>query len=296
VSEYESSEFTSPESPRPEREGLPRSYRMRADAHYVEALSAPARDTRDSRDTREGRARDASRSTHANDSANALPALDRRILDQIGEDVAAIESAAAMLASDPSPLSRRVGLELIRAQSARASWLVRAHALVAGGAAESDLVARRRPVQQILRDVRDRALAECRLAGVGLEIDPVEPADLSATTDPALATGLTGAIVAQLGLLSGVEGGVIRLGAVPGVGDPTAFEVWQDVAGLPSSVQGRFFDMNWAGRPGGWLAGLGATAFKAAADRLGGRASIGARDGRGCVLRWTLSETAEIPQ
>jgi hypothetical protein len=248
------------------------------------------------RDTRDGRARDAARSTPPGDSVHALPALDRRILDQIGEDVAAIESAAAMLASDPSPLSRRVGLELIRAQSARAAWLVRAHALVAGAAIESDLVARRRPVQQILRDVRDRALAECRLAGVGLEIDPVEPADLSATIDPALATGLTGAIVAQLGLLSGAEGGVIRLGAVPGVGEPLAFEVSQDVAALPASIQGRFFDLNWAGRPGGWLAGLGAAAFRAAAERLGGRAAIGARDGRGCVLRWTFSPGAETPQ
>ena len=271
MSEYEAAEFA-PE-PKPEREGLPRGYRMRADSHYVDALSSP----------RESRGRDAvSRTSIGEQQAQQA---DRRLLDQLAEDVAAIESAAAMLAADASPLSRRVGLDLIKAQSARAAWLLRATALIGG--AEQDTAPRRKLVSSVLADVRDRLAVECRLVGVALEVDPVEPMDLAVWSDPALAIGLTGAVLAQLGMLGGADQPVIRLRATGSRGEVAALEVSQDATAVPVAQQNRFFDPSWTARPGGWLAALGAAAAKSAADRLAGSIALAARDTRGCTIRFS---------
>lgn len=269
MSEYEAAEFA-PE-PKPEREGLPRGYRMRADSHYVDALTSP----------REARSRESVTRTAVGD--HHAPQADRRLFDQLAEDVAAIESAAAMLVADASPLSRRVGLDLIKAQSARAAWLLRATALIGG--AEQDTAPRRRLASTLLSEVRDRLAVECRLVGVALEVEAVEPADLAVWTDSGLTIGLTGAVLAQLGLLHGADHPVIRLRAAGARGELTSLEISQDVGGLPAAQQSRFFDPSWTSRPGGWVAALGAAAAKSAADRLGGSVTLVARDPRGCAIR-----------
>jgi C4-dicarboxylate-specific signal transduction histidine kinase len=269
VSEYEAAEFA-PE-PKSDREGLPRGYRMRADSHYVDSLTSP----------RESRGREAAARASLGDPL--AQQADRRLFDQLAEDVAAIESAAAMLAADASPLSRRVGLDLIKAQSARAAWLLRATALIGG--AEQDTAPRRKPLAGVLSEIRDRLAVECRLVGVGLEVEAVDPADLAVWADPALAIGITGAVLAQLGLLNGADQPVIRLRATGSRGELVGIEVSQDATGLPVSQQNRFFDPSWTARPGGWLAALGAAAAKSAADRLGGSVSLVPRDTRGCTIR-----------
>ena len=272
MSEYETTEFA-PE-PKPEREGLPRGYRMRADAHYVDSLTS-----------RESRGRDAALASRVAPADHATQTADRRVFDQLAEDVAAIESAAAMLATDSSSLSRRVGLDLIKAQSARTAWFLRAMTLVSG--VEPDTAPRRKPVATVLKDLHDRLATECRLVGVSLEIEPIEPADLFVWTDSSLTVGLTGGVLAQLGLVAGADQPVIRVRAIASRGELAAVEISQDAVALPAAQQARFFDSSWTGRPGGLVAALGAAALKAAAERLSGAVTLAGRDGRGLTIRWS---------
>jgi len=273
VSELESTEFAS-DPVRTEREGLPPGYRMRADPHYVDTLGAPARD----------RARDHARAAVVAD-APAAPPADHRLLDHLSEDVAAIEAAAGMLGTEGSPLARRVGLDLIKAQAARAAWVLRAQALLGGGPGDRGGW---RPLGDVLGDVRDRAAIECRLLDVTLDLDGAARSSQILVPEPAATIGLTGAIVAQLGLTAGSAGRVIRLRVGPTPG-PAFVDVVQDGALVPPQAHARFFDSAWVTRPGGWIAALGASVAKAAADRTGGHASLLAVDRRGCAIRWALA-------
>jgi hypothetical protein len=207
------------------------------------------------------------------------------LFDQLTEDVAAIESAAAMLAVDGSPLGRRVGLDLIKAQSARAAWLLRATALQHGETATG----RRRPLGVVLAEIRDRAAVECRLVGVGLEIQASDEAGAVTVPDAPVLIGITGAITAQLGLIAGTDHAVIRVQATARHGESVSIEVAQDAAPLPASAHDRFFDMGWTSRPGGWLAAMGAASARLTAERQGGTASLLPADRKSCTIRWTAS-------
>jgi len=256
---------------------------MRADAHYVDALSTPARGDR--------AARDHGRAAPAADTAPSA-ALERRVLDQLMEEIAAIESAAATLAGDASPLARRVGLDLIKAQASRASWMLGATAMMAG--ADADAPVRRRPLAAVLAHVQERAGVECRLVGISLDVDAGEAGGAIVPAD--LAVGITGLVIAQLGLLSGAEHGVIRISATSVQAELVALEVVQDLAPLSANAHARFFELGWTARPGGWLAALGAATAKAAAERLGGRIAVVSADRRGCAIQWTWPSVGIDPQ
>jgi len=280
VSEFESAEFSSTEPAKVEREGLPAGYRMRADAHYVDTLTAnPAH--------RSERARESARQSPADESPRA-GAHDRRLFDQLAEDVGAIESAAALLAGEKSPLLRRVGLDLIKAQSARASWLLRAMALA--DAPDPDAQPRRRLLRDVLAQLRDRVVVECRLMGVGLDVEVSADAGVTLVPEGLLSAGVTGAVLAQLGLVDGQDAAHIRVRAhiAPTEVSAVSIDISQDSAPIPSGFQARFFDSSWVTRPGGWLAAIGASSARAAAERLGGGVSLVTTERRGCVIRLIL--------
>jgi hypothetical protein len=280
VSDFESSDFQAGESIKPEREGLPSGYRMRADAHYVELLSSSPRAERPRAES----------SRVQNDHTQVRAARDRRVLEHLSSDVAAIEAAAAMLSAEATPLARRVSLDLIKAQSARASWLLRAQALLAGH--EPDRASRSHVIGDVLSGVRDRLAAECRLNGVGLHVTCESRAAVT-IDDTLLTVGVTGAVISLAGLLTGLEGALIRVDALVEVDgdedDLQSIEVSQDVVAVPSSLKQRFFDADWVERPGGWLGAIGAATAEAAAVQLGGgiNLSVGAR--RGCTLRFEFA-------
>src|SRR6185436_2963968 len=94
-----------------EREGLPPSYRMRADAHYVDQLSSRIPDAPPPRAS----------------AAGAPPRVnDAEAANQVLAAIATIQSAATLASDDGSPLVRRVALDLSRASAWRASWQMRA--------------------------------------------------------------------------------------------------------------------------------------------------------------------------
>jgi len=278
VSDFETSDFNSPEPAKVEREGLPPGYRMRADAHYVDSLTSSARGDR---------TRETSRTAWADEPARTA-APDRRLLDQLAEDVGAIESAASLLAGERSSLLRRVGLDLIKAQSARASWLLRAMAL--GDVTEIDAQPRRRLLRDVLAQLRDRVNVECRLMGVGLDVEVAAEAGAIAVPEALLGAGVTGAILAQLGLVDGQDTPQIRVRALipPAEGAAILIEISQDTAVVPAGSHARFFDAGWVNRPGGWLSALGAATARTSAERLGGGVSLVTTERRGCVIRLTL--------
>ena len=291
MSEFEPHEFPGTEPAKPEREGLPAGYRMRADPHYVELLSSGGRAERVRSEGRsegrpEGRPDGKIVPRETELTAVARVPRERRIFNHLIEEITAIESAAALLAGDSSPLTRRVSLDLIKAQAARAAWLLRAQSVVAGAAPE--LAPRTSQVGVLLGQLRDRLAAECRLVGVGLQI--ATESNASVTVDEgALSLGVTGAVVALLPFMSGTENTFIRIEAIVeedgDEDDLQAIEVSQDTVTLSATARQRFFDADWQERPGGWLAATGAVVAMATAERLGGRGSLSTGARRGCTIR-----------
>lgn len=340
-----------------EREGLPPGYRMRADAHYVDQLSARSSDVavrqiaiddidappidlatiepltrsiaahgvlepllvrrEDNRfrviagRKRLGAARAAGLTavpclTHQVDDAAAellaqaentrgsMP--DTRagaggllapwtLLTKIAEDLNSIESAASLLSSHSLPTSRRVTVDLIRAEAWRASWLIQAGAL-------ADRSQRGEPrlsvLGTILERVREGFLPESRLSGVDVQVC-VPDWNVSAVVDEhALIAGLAGGIIATLGLVEQTPGAVITLIASAAPGGTLGIDIAQDVATVPADVAGRLFDTSWTDRPGGWHAVLGAMTAKTVAQQHGGDAACLVRERRGSTLRLTL--------
>ena len=280
MSDFESSDFQAGDSIKPEREGLPSGYRMRADAHYVELLSSTPRTDRPRVEPTRVR----------EDHTQVRAARDRRVLEHLSGDVAAIEAAAAMLSAEATPLARRVSLDLIKAQSARASWLLRAQALLGGH--EADRAPRSRVIGDVLAGVRDRLAAECRLNGIGLQVTCESRAAVT-IDDTLLALGVTGAVLSLAGLLTGLEGAFISVEALVEVDgdedDLQSIEVSQDTVAVPASLKQRFFDADWVERPGGWFGAIGAAAAEATAVQLGGGVNLSTGSRRGCTLRFEFA-------
>ena len=280
MSEFESSDFQAGDSIKPEREGLPSGYRMRADAHYVDLLASSPRTERPRAEPT--RVRD--------DHTQVRAARDRRVLEHLSGDVAAIEAAAAMLSAEPTPLARRVSLDLIKAQSARAAWLLRAQAVLAGHDAVRP--SRSHIIGDVLAGVRDRLAAECRLNSVGLQVTCESRAAVT-IDDTLLTVGVTGAVLSLAGLLTGLEGAVIRVDALVEVDgdedDLQSIEICQDLVAVPSSLKQRFFDGDWVERPGGWLGAIGAATADAAAVQLGGGIHLSVGSRRGCTIRFEFA-------
>lgn len=269
-----------PESPasRPEREGLPPTYRMRADAHYVEQLTS-----RRERIDRGETSRPPLASADAGESgAGSRDRRSDRVMGQVSDEIATIASAAAMLSGETSPLARRVGLELVRAQAWRAAWLLKASTIVDGR--------HRGPVKPTLmgtlaEQLRQGLAPECRLAGVALQLHVSDGNAMVAVDVSLVTTGVTGAVMATLGLMDDAEGASIRVTFDVAGHELRSVEVTQDLVSAPSVAALRIFDAGWTDRPGGWTATMGALVAKAAAQQSGGTATFVPGDRRGSTIR-----------
>jgi hypothetical protein len=276
-----------PATPRKaEREGLPPSYRMRADAHYVDQLSSRRAHADTPRAPRDADALDLDPA--GDPRRDGRDRKSDRAFAALAEDLATIESAASLLGEDTSPLGRRVSLDLIKAHAWRASWLLKAQALVDGPVRGHF---RARSLAPLLLKVRDGLAAECRLSGTTLDLQAVDWQASCQIDEAGLTTGVTGAVMATLGLMGPADGAAIKLTLVT-AGDAPAIEISQDAVAVRASVAQRFLDPAWVDRPGGWTAALGAGAARTAAHQHGGSATFVLGDVRGSVLRLTLARGA----
>jgi hypothetical protein len=284
----DSTDGTTSDRKKPEREGLPPSDRMRADTatvdhgharadlHYVDELTARRSDRSD-----RWRAAAKDAGTTATDRSDARGGRMDRVFAQLAEDLATIGSAAALVGGDASPMARRLNLDLVRSETWRAAWLVRACTLLDRphrGAVKP------RPLAAVLGAVRSGFAAECRLAGVGLRVQASDWNAVVSIDEPAVVAGLCGAIIATLGLLDQSEGASIEVNATAVGGELRDIEVLQNDVAVIDGLAQRFFEAG-VDRPGGWVAEVGALTAKAVAEQHGGTAEFEAADEVGSTVR-----------
>jgi hypothetical protein len=254
---------------------------MRADAHYVDQLTS----RRERADRSEVTRVASGASNVVEHDANGRDRRSDRVMGQVSEELATIAAAAGMLAGEAAPLARRVGLELVRAQAWRAAWLLKASAIVDGRHRGS---VRPTPLGSIVEQLRQGLAPECRLAGVSLQLQASDANVLVAVDVPLVTAGVTGAVVATLGVMGEAEGATIRVSFEAAGHDLKAIEVVQELVSVPSAAALRFFDPTWADRPGGWTATMGAQTARAVAQMSGGSASFVPGDRRGSTVRLGL--------
>ena len=269
---------------KPVREGLPPGYRMRADAHYVDQLSSRRAERLAEASRSSARAADVAVDSgpEIRDRRDARERRADRAFAQLTEDVASIASAAAVLSRDVSPMTRRANVDVVLAQAWRAAWLLRAMAVLDNTHRGHP---RPRPLGFILTEVCERLAAEARLSGFAITVHASDWNAPVAVDESALVTGLTGAVFGTLGLVARTDGVTIRLGASASAGELRSVEVVQEDVMVAPSIAGRFFDPLWPERPGGWVAGLGASTARAVAQHHGGSAVFLAGERRGTTLR-----------
>lgn len=266
------------------REGLPASYRMRAEPHYVEALV--------------GRALAASEP--APTTAPAPPAV-----AESGEP--AVVPAAAMAAAASSladafdaiqaalrdvplrgrPLRDRVAIELARAEATRGRWLADAAVAVQTeplpALDEVDLVA-------LLADVYDAFGPENRLSG-GAAALPVPAGPCLVFGDGRLLTTALGGLLAAVRALIEDRGDARKVRVTLGPRREAAtrtLEIAQTAVRLPASVFPRFFDPTWADHPAGPSGALQLAAARTIARAHGGSLDVAAIDTGGCTFVLSL--------
>jgi hypothetical protein len=275
--------------PRREREGLPSSYRMRADPHYVELLTAQS-----DRVERPASSEPAWRTRRAGDVPAGEPRADaqdprgERLLAEVAEELTTIASAAALLASDPSAMTRRVGADLVLAGAWRASWLVHAHGLLAGTHRPR---IQAREIGGLVSQVREGFAAECRLSGLGIEVRVPAWNALVRVDESAFVTGLSGAVLWTLSAAGETDGATIVVAVEVSDGQLDSVDV-SYAAGVaaPLPARGRA-PIGTARATDEWTPNLGASAAKAAARLHGGDAAFLAGDGRGSTVRFTFGKT-----
>jgi len=254
---------------------------MRADAHYVDQLAS----------RRHERVERSASTVSESDETHQTEARDRRqekLLAQVGEEIASIAAAASLLTPDGSSLARRLSVDLIRAQAWRASWLLRSHALLDGGPRGQS---RPRPVSALLEQIRQGLTPECRLAGVSLQIQATDWNSSVSVDEASIVAGVTGAVMATLGVLGHAEGAIIRVSVEASGTEIRTIEVAQDDVAAGSAWGHRCFDPTWTDRPGGFTATIGALSARAAAQQHGGSASVAVGERRGTTVRLNLART-----
>jgi hypothetical protein len=352
---------------RVEREGLPPGYRMRADAHYVDQLSARSHDVPmrlvsiediDAPDATEhldsvtlqplvqsiaehgllqpllvrrdgGRYRliaghnrlvaaraagvprlpclvhtadeaqaDALRrasqvqSRTANDPAPSLAApshVDADVNTSVSEALATIRTSGALLSGDASAMARRIALDLVQAEAWRASWQLRAAAILRN---THRWKFRATMLSSLLGHVRDGFAAERRLRGIEVKLDVGDWNMAAHLDEEAVVCGLSGAIVATAGVLAGLDDPQVTLLVRRPDGKALTIEIAQDAIVLDASVVERFFDPTWSDHPGGRAGGIGAAAARAVAERHGGAASLIVGLAAGSTVRLTLGRAS----
>ena len=217
-------ESTEPSNEPPVREGLPRSFRMRADKHYVEMLDTPPQ--RASREPAVAPPAAAVRHEESVD-AGALAAV------QAGRDLA--QSLAALLAStsllsDRGPaLASTVAANLIRAEAWRATCLLRVSRFLRG-----ELLPTPKPVRaQTIVDQLLRAIEpERRLRGVAIDARISVGDRLLSVDEDLLLTALSGLLTATIALTEEPSALTVTVTA-DAKGSDVVFSISQEQAAAP---------------------------------------------------------------
>lgn len=260
-------------APAPRREGLPPSFRMRHESHYVDAIFDQAPSSRPARSVAP---------VEALSGGGAAPAALGSAARVIGAALAGVTRVLETLPSRGRSLHDRVALDLLRAETVRARAVAEAmavlHADLLPALDEVDLVA-------TLSAVLDGFAFEDRLAGVAPAARPHGTCRVFG--DPELLhTAITALVTATRTLAAG-RGDLQRIGV--SVGPLSAdglrtLRIDQWAVRVPAASLARVFDTGWDAHPAGPTGAVLLAAARRIAAAQGGDVVAEALEGGGCAF------------
>jgi ParB/Sulfiredoxin domain len=203
-----------------------------------------------------------------------LPSRRDDLLAAVAEQARAIEAAERLLGEGAHALGWRSARDLIVAQARRSSWLIQAARIVDE---QGERTRGREPLGATIARVVDQLEPESRLTGIDLRTRLDDRAFAVRIGSETLAAGLVGAVVslAPWEAPGNQEPVVITANYSD---DALLIEVWRASVRLDAETAERFFDAASTNRPGGWIAALGARAFKLAVEACEGDVACRLRD------------------
>jgi ParB-like nuclease family protein len=214
------------------------------------------------------------------------------VVGTIGRDVAhslsAIGSSLNLLSPSAPGLSRRVAVDLIRAELWRVSCLVEAGRVVrADRPAALSFVAPARVLDQVVA----QASAEARLRGIDIVVNAIDvPADAAIRADESLLVlAVSSMLLATLALVETAAVPRITLSLSSRSAGYVVFDVSQDALIVPTDWATRALDPAWLDRPGG----QSSVVWMLSADRIAAALS-GKLAAVATVLGTTISLTLPV--
>jgi len=211
----------------PVREGLPRTFRMRADKHYVEMLDTlPQRST----DAEAASATSRQSDTSRGDIDAGLEASIAAGRD-LAQSLATLRTSTNLLTDGGPALAATVAANLIRAEAWRATCLLKVAQFLRGELTPTLRIVRARAIaEQVIASIEP----ERRLRGVTLDAQmDVGESVLSADGD-LLVTALSGVLMATMALAPDPSEFVVVFSAETR-GAEVIFTIAQDQARVPSN-------------------------------------------------------------
>ena len=203
-------------------------------------------------------------------------------LTELSQSFGAIGSCLHLLADRDTALRDRVALDLVRTEVHRAGRLVRCLTAISQdpSLSETDV-----SLASALEQVVDGFAPERRLSGATIGLDLADgPFQLRG--DPEwLAVGLAGALGGMLALVHGAKAPVLSVRvSTSGTRASLMLEITQQAVTVPAWALGRFFDLTWSDRPGGYQAAVEFAAARKVAELHRGGAEVIPGDRGGCRL------------
>jgi hypothetical protein len=229
-------------TPVPVREGLPRTFRMRADKHYVEMLDTPKGSAGESS------APVTATAPQAETAAAVLPDPGAIIAAQAGRDLSqslsALRASTNLLSDRGGGLAASVAANLIRAEAWRATCLLQAARFLRGEISPAP-----KPVQAqaIIGQVLKSIEPERRLRGVTIE-ERISLGDARILVDEdLLVSALSGLLMAMMALAEEPADFAVTVSATER-GSEIVVAMAQDVVRAPSSWAAEAVPVAAAGR------------------------------------------------
>ncbi len=267
----------------PVREGLPPTYRMRHEPHYVETLVAPPAAVAPVPPPIAPAA--------VTEPVEAVPVADglAGVIAALATSLESIHASLRDVSRRGRPLRDRVAIDLARAEAARARWVADAAAVLQADPLPSldevDLVA-------VCHAVAATFAPEYRLAG-GAPSTSLPPGPAHVFGDERLLTTAVGSVLSAVRVLVEDRGDASRVtvGLAPRVDTTTrTVEIAQSAVRVPLAAYARFFDAAWTAHPAGPAGAVLLAAARRIAEAHGGALELSALDGGGC--RFLLSVPA----
>ena len=203
-------------------------------------------------------------------------------LMELSHSVGAIGSCLHLLADRDVVLRDRVALDLLRTEVHRAGRLVRCLAALGHELtlSESEL-----SLATSLEQAVERFDAECRLSGAAITVERADgPFQLRADADW-LSVCLAGALGGMLAMVHGARAPALGVQlSASATRASLMIEITQQAVSVPAWALGRFFDVAWTDRPGGYQAGAELAAARRIAELHRGGAEVMSGDRGGCRL------------